>query len=52
MHNRVRVQLPNWIWDTASNNDEFKRNLANYMKRYPGYIVVKIDGTHAICERG
>ena len=50
MHNKVRVILPKWIWDNATNNDEFKANLSKYMQRYPRYRVTKVDRYYAICE--
>lgn len=51
MNNQVRVVLPQWIWNNATNNDEFKRNLSSYMWRYPDYRIIKIGRYYAICER-
>jgi len=51
MYNQRKILLPQWIWDSA-NNDEFKKNLSIYMKRsYPDVRVVGIEKPFAICER-
>lgn len=51
MKDKYKILLPQWIWD-STNNDEFKRNLAIYMKRsYPDVRVVGIEKPFAICER-
>ena len=51
MYNRRKILLPQWIWDSAS-NDEFKKNLSIYIKRsYPDVRVVGIEKPFAICER-
>lgn len=43
--------LPKWIWESATNNDEFKANLSKYMKsHYPTYRVVRVKKYEAICE--
>jgi len=53
MRRQYRILLPLWIWDKATNNDEFKANLSHYMnKNYPDCYVVKIDKPYGICERG
>jgi len=49
LNETVRIILPKWIWDNATNNDEFKRNLARYMKRYHNYRVTKVGKYYAIC---
>ena len=43
-----RVMLPDWVLD-----DEDKQwDLANeYMQRYPHYVLVKIEGKFALCQR-
>lgn len=50
MYERVNVVLPKWIWEDAQDNDHFKRLVANYMKRYPGYKIKAIKNNIAICE--
>jgi len=50
MIDKVTVLLPKWIWNNATNNDEFKANLAKYMQLYPNYRVVKVKKYEAICE--
>lgn len=50
MYVRVNVVLPKWIWKDARDNDHFKRLVANYMKRYPGYRIIKVTKYHATCE--
>ena len=52
MHANTRIVLPKWIWDNAENKQEFKRNISQYMKRYPGYRVVEVRKYYCICERG
>lgn len=44
------VLLPKWVFD-ARDKEEFKRNLAAYMKHYPHYIVRGIEDRFALCER-
>jgi len=51
MRRKYKIMLPSWIWDNATNNDEFKANLTHYMKRYPECYVVGIDKPFVICER-
>jgi hypothetical protein len=46
-----KVLLPAWIWEEAHDKEEFKRNLARYMVRYPHYIVKGIKDGFALCER-
>lgn len=52
MHNRSRVILPEWIWKEAKDKAHFKELVATYMRRYPGYKVIKIARHYAICEIG
>lgn len=48
--NKTRVILPEWIWNNATNNEEFKQNLSRYMLRYPGYRILEVGKHYAICE--
>jgi len=51
MYNQRKILLPQWIWD-SKDNDEFKKNLATYMKRsYPDVRVVGTEKPFAIAER-
>lgn len=45
-----RVLLPGWIREKARDKEEFKRQVLEYMKRYPDYLVKKVVGDFAICE--
>ena len=46
-----KVLLPAWIFEQAKDNDEIRRLVLNYMRRYPNYRVVKVTGSFAVCER-
>ena len=47
-----RVLLPKWIFEQAQDNeDEIRRLVMEYMKRYPNYRTISIHGSFAICER-
>ena len=50
MYVRVNVVLPKWIWTKSKTKEDFKTNVAWYLKRYPGYKVVKLGKYYAICE--
>jgi len=47
----TKVLLPAWIFKQAKDNDEIKRLVLDYMKRYPNYRIVKVSGSFAVCER-
>lgn len=53
MWNKVpyKVLLPPWIWEEAQNEKHFKELVLDYMKRYPHYKVIKVEGRFAVCER-
>ena len=52
MRRKYRIMLPDWVWDNATNNDEFKDNLQKYMrKNYPDCYVEKIEKPFVICDR-
>ncbi len=47
-----KVLLPAWIFQQAGgNNEEIKRFVLEYMRRYPNYKVIEIRGSFAICEK-
>lgn len=47
-----RVLLPNWCKEKARTKDEFKANIAKYMRdSYPNYIVFKVEDGYALCRR-
>jgi hypothetical protein len=46
-----KVLLPARIWEEAQDKEEFKKLLAEYMSRYPNYIVKGIKDGFAWCER-
>lgn len=51
MSTQRKVVLPAWIFEQAQgNNDEIKRLVLEYMKRYEGYRVIKVSEGFAICE--
>lgn len=50
MQVKTTVVLPGWCWDNAKDKQELKMNISEYMKRYPGYRVLKIGKHYAICE--
>jgi hypothetical protein len=39
------------IWEEAEDKEHFKKLLAEYMRRYPHYIVKGIENGFAICEK-
>lgn len=50
MHNQSNVRLPEWIFEQAQDKEEIKSRVLNYMRRYPGYTVLKVKGRYAVCE--
>lgn len=44
-----RVLLPQWVFD-SNDETEVKNNVLEYMKRYPHYAVVQVEGKFALCE--
>jgi len=48
-----KVLLPEWIFKQAEgNHTEIKRLVLDYMKRcYPNYILIKVSGSFAFCDR-
>lgn len=50
-NNKTRVVLPGWIFARAGDDkQELKRLIVDYMKRYPGYKILKVKDGFAICE--
>ncbi|WP_313469869.1 hypothetical protein [Lysinibacillus sp.] len=47
----TKVLLPAWIFGQAKDNDEIRRLVLDYMRRYPNYRIVKVSGSFAVCER-
>ncbi len=45
-----KVLLPAWIFQQAKDNDEIRRLVLQYMRRYPNYRVLKVSGSFAVCE--
>lgn len=50
MLDKSTVILPEWIWKEAKDKEDFKRLIAWYMQRYPGYRVIEIGKYFAVCE--
>lgn len=50
MLNQSKVLLPAWIFEQAKDTNHLKQMVLDYMKRYPGYRVLKVKGRLAICE--
>lgn len=50
MHNQSKVVLPGWIWEQSKREDELKKRILQYMRRYPGYTVKSVKGRIAICD--
>lgn len=50
MLNQSNVLLPAWIFEQAKDVDHLKELVLDYMKRYPGYRVLKVKGKFAVCE--
>lgn len=50
MYNKSNILLPAWIWEQAKNQEELKKLVLEYMKRYPGYTILKVKGNFAVCE--
>lgn len=48
--NTTNVLLPAWIWEEAQNKEHLKQLIVEYMKRYPGYRVLKVKNRFAVCE--
>ena len=48
--NTTKVVLPEWIFEQTKDKNELKRLIVDYMKRYPGYKILKVKGGFAICE--
>ena len=49
--NTTKVVLPEWIFHQADDDkQELKRLIVEYMKRYPGYKILKVKDGFAICE--
>ncbi|GLC88668.1 hypothetical protein [Lysinibacillus piscis] len=47
-----KVLLPRWIFEQAEGDrDEIKRLVLEYMKRYPNYRIIQVNGSFAVCER-
>ncbi|MEK4171003.1 hypothetical protein MHI22_05445 [Lysinibacillus sp. FSL L8-0312] len=46
----TKVLLPAWIFEQAKDNDEIRRLVLDYMRRYPNYRIVKISGSFAHCD--
>lgn len=47
-----KVLLPRRIWEEAKNKEHFKQLVLEYMgASYPDYLVKKVQGRFAICER-
>lgn len=47
----TNVLLPAWIFKQAKDKEHFKNLLAEYMTRYPDYIVKAVKDGFALCER-
>lgn len=47
----TKVLLPAWIFEQAEDEQHLKQLVLEYMKRYPDYVVKKVKGHFAVCER-
>jgi len=47
----TKVLLPAWIFEQAKDNDEIRRLVLEYMRRYPNYRIIKVSGSFAVCDR-
>lgn len=46
----TKVRLPSWIFQQADGNkQELQRLIVEYMKRYPEYRILKVQGKFAVC---
>ena len=53
MHSQVKVLLPSSIFERArGDKNKLRRLIVEYMKRYPNYTILKVQGKFAICEMG
>ncbi|MCF3942176.1 hypothetical protein [Oceanobacillus alkalisoli] len=52
MHNQSKVRLPESIWELSKNEQELKQRILHYMRHYPGYTVLRVEGRIAICDIG
>lgn len=50
MHNKTRGLLPDWIWEQAQDKEHLKQLVMQYMRRYPGYTTLKVEGKFAVCQ--
>lgn len=50
MRYTTKVRLPCWIFQRADGNkQELQRLIVEYMKRYPEYRILKVQGKFAVC---
>lgn len=46
----TKVLLPAWIFEQAGGNKrELQALIVDYMKRYPEYRILKVQGKFAVC---
>ncbi|PAE27886.1 hypothetical protein CHI07_16945 [Paenibacillus sp. 7884-2] len=50
MYNQSKVVLPGRLWELSKSEDELKKRILQYMKKYPGYTVKSVKGRLAICD--
>lgn len=48
---KSNVVLPEWCFTQAKDNEQLKKLVLQYMRRYPDYTVRKIKDGMAICTR-
>lgn len=51
MEFKTNVLLPDWVFQQAQDKEHLKKLVLQYMQRYPNYVVKKVKGNFAVCER-
>lgn len=51
MHIHYRVLLPEWAFKDAERTKPIQKKVEQYMQRYPGYVVLRVENGFAICDR-
>lgn len=51
MNYKTNVLLPAKIFEQAKDNEDLKKLVLDYMRRYPDYTVKKIKNGFAVCDR-
>ncbi|WP_165571515.1 hypothetical protein [Cytobacillus praedii] len=53
LNNQSKVLLPKWLITKKSKVKEeiFLDLVREYLLRYPGYTLIRVDGSRALCDR-